>query len=270
MAKKNRKTLEAKFKNGRMPSENSFADLIDSTLNMIDDGFEKTVEDGFKISQLGDGKLISFYQNMTTLNPMWFINIDHGTRNLSIGNDFNAHVLTLCSIDDTAGNEKQTPHMGVGINKENPQVALDVAGTIASDGRMGMVGKRSVPADGNWHDITETLTGCHAYEVVAGVGGKDAEGKYALMHAFALNAYQAKNHITYHQAHFGAKCNCLELRWVSVSSEVDFEYKLQLRVASSYGSHIWVKYHTTKLWFDSAMVDSETNPDKESIPPHHE
>ena len=60
MARKDRKTLEAKFKNGRMPSEVAFADLIDSTLNLIDDGFEKTAEEGLKIFQLGDKKNVRY------------------------------------------------------------------------------------------------------------------------------------------------------------------------------------------------------------------
>lgn len=151
--------------------------------------------------------------------------------------------------------------MGVGINTDNPRFELDVAGTIASHGRVGRRGELAVPADGNWHDITEALTGCQAFEVVAGVGGKDADGKYALMHAFALNAYNGKNHITYHQAHFGARCNRLELRWEPGADAESFEYTLQLRVESSYGDKIWVNYHITRLWQDPAMYESEKEPE---------
>lgn len=261
MARKDRKTLEAKFKNGRMPSEVAFADLIDSTLNLVDDGFEKTVEDGLRIFQLGDGKLMSFYQNMATLSSMWFVGIDKATENLSFGNSSNPHILTLRSVgnDDTESND--VPKMGVGINTDNPRFELDVAGTIACFGRVGRRGELAVPADGNWHDITEMLTGCQAYEVVAGVGGKDADGKFALMHAFALNAYNDKSHITYHQAHYGAKCNRLELRWEKGANAENFEYTLQLRVESSYGDKIWVNYHITRLWHDPVMYGSEREPE---------
>ncbi len=261
MARKDRKTLEAKFKNGRMPSEVAFADLIDSTLNLIDDGFEKTVEDGLRIFQLGDGKLMSFYQNMATLSSMWFVGIDKATGNLSFGNSSNPHILTLRSIDKEDTESNDAPKMGVGINTDNPQFELDVAGTIACYGRAGRRGELAVPADGNWHDITGMLTGCQAFEVVAGVGGKDADGKFALMHAFALNAYNAKSHITYHQAHYGAKCNRLELRWESGVNAENFEYTLQLRVESSYGDKIWVNYHITRLWHDPVMYGSEREPE---------
>ena len=260
MARKDRKTLEAKFKNGRMPSEVAFADLIDSTLNLVDDGFEKTVEDGLKVFQLGDGKLMSFYQNMATLSSMWFVGIDKATTHLSFGNKSNPHVLTLGQIDAASTVPTSIPRMGVGINTENPRFELDVAGTIASYGRVGRRGELAVPADGNWHNITETLTGCQAFEVVAGVGGKDGDGKYAMMHAFALNAYNSKNHITYHQAHYGAKCNRLELRWEKTANVENFEYTLQLRVESSYGEQIWVKYHITRLWHDPSMYESERDP----------
>lgn len=261
MARKDRKTLEAKFKNGRMPSEVAFADLIDSTLNLIDDGFEKTVEDGLKVSQLGDGKLMSFYQNMSTLSSMWFVGIDKATANLSFGNPSNPHVLTLRSIDPADSGSASAAKMGVGINTAAPRFELDVAGTIASHGRVGQRGEFAVPADGNWHDITEMLTGCQAFEVVAGVGGKDADGKFALMHAFALNTYNTKGHITYHQSHYGAKCNRLELRWQNGENTENFEYKLQLRVEAAYGDKIWVNYHMTRLWHDPLMYGSEKEPE---------
>ncbi|MCW5608276.1 MAG: hypothetical protein KIT26_09485 [Nitrosomonas sp.] len=265
MAKHNRKTLEAKFKNGSMPTETAFADLIDSTLNLIDDGFEKTIKDGLRIFQLGEGKLMSFYQKMETLSPLWFVGLDKKTSNLTIGNRFNANVLTLSSIDQT-DDAAPAGRTGVGINKIQPQYELDVAGTIASHGRIGKKDEFAVPADGQWYDITEVLTGCQAFEVVAGVGGRDADGKYALMHAFALSTYHAKNHISYHQAHYGAKCNQLELRWQTVATEGDnFEYVLQLRTGVSYGSDIWVRYHLTRLWEDAVMYESEIKPDNVSV-----
>ncbi|WP_292916570.1 hypothetical protein [Nitrosomonas sp.] len=243
-----------------MPSEVAFADLIDSTLNLIDDGFDRTVEDGLKVSQLGDGKLMSFYQNMATLSAMWSVGIDKATTNLSFGNQSNPHVLTLSSIGPVDPDSAGAAKMGVGINTAIPRFELDVAGTIASYGRVGQRGELAVPADGNWHDVTEMLTGCQAFEVVAGVGGKDADGKFALMHAFALNTYNTKGHITYHQSHYGAKCNRLELRWQNGENVENFEYKLQLRVEASYGDNIWVNYYMTRLWHDPLMYESEKEP----------
>jgi DNA-binding transcriptional regulator YhcF (GntR family) len=53
MDKKNRETLKNYFKKGSLPSEKEFANLIDSMLNTIDDGFEKTEDEGLKISAPG-------------------------------------------------------------------------------------------------------------------------------------------------------------------------------------------------------------------------
>ena len=42
MGTADRSTLKKFFESGRMPSERQFADLIDSMLNMVDEGFDKT------------------------------------------------------------------------------------------------------------------------------------------------------------------------------------------------------------------------------------
>lgn len=254
MARKNRKTLADSFKNGNLPSETAFKNLIDSTLNIEDDGFEKTRKDGLKVVRLDNGKLISFYKAMNALSPMWSIGFDNAesgeeSNKLIFSNGRNEHVMTLCN------GETDQELMRVGVNKDDPQFELDVKGTIASDGRVGSAGK-PVPADGNWHDITETLTGCQAFEIVAGVGGQDTDGKYALMHAFVLSAFNSKNnHISYHQAHFGEKCDRIELRWIPEEKE-DYCYKLQIRVQSSYGENVWINYFKTRLWFDGLMNKS--------------
>ncbi|MCB1934529.1 MAG: hypothetical protein KDF59_01180 [Nitrosomonas sp.] len=249
-----------------MPTETAFADLIDSTLNLIDDGFEKTVKDGLRIFQLGDGKLMSFYQKMETLSPMWFVKLDKKSSNLTFGNQFNPSVLTLSCIGDADDGTQQSERGGVGINTTQPQYELDVVGTIASHGRVGKKDEFAVPADGHWYDITGVLTGCQAFEIVAGVGGRDTDGKYALMHAFAVSTYHAKNNITYHQAHFGAKCNQLELRWQPLSTDSDnFDYVLQMRTGASYGADIWVRYHITRLWDDVVMFESEVKPDNTPV-----
>ena len=66
MSKLNRALLKNRFKAGQMPCEEDFIDLIDSMVNMEEEGIEKTRETGLKISQITDsGKLMSFYENST-------------------------------------------------------------------------------------------------------------------------------------------------------------------------------------------------------------
>ena len=42
--------LQEQFQHGKMPTEEDFADLIESMLNMLDEGFDKTPEAGFKVA----------------------------------------------------------------------------------------------------------------------------------------------------------------------------------------------------------------------------
>jgi hypothetical protein len=262
MAKQDRETLKDKFKNGKIPSEKEFADLIDSMLNKLDEGFDKTPADGLKVSQLlNTGKLISFYQNITVESSMWHIGLGQATKNLQFGNQHNQNVLTLRSQKNIDAGSGLNSRIGVGINTDNPQYELDVAGTIASHGRVGKKGEMAIPADGGWYDITDTLSGCHAFEVMAGVGGSDSDGKYALTHAFALNTFNAKSDISYHRTHYGSKCNRIELRWQrAFPTEETFQYKLQMRVECTYGDDVWIKYYITQLWFDTLMRDSTKKP----------
>lgn len=262
MAKQDRETLKDKFRNGKIPSETEFGDLIDSMLNTLDEGFDKTPEDGLKVSQLlGSGRLISFYQNISVESSMWHLGLGQATKNLYFGNQFSKNVLTMRSQKTVEPDSDVKSRLGVGINTDNPRYELDVAGTVASWGRLGRRGDMAVPADGNWYDITDTLAGCQAFEVMAGVGGDDAEGKYALTHAFALNTFGAKTEIEYHRTWYGSKCNRIELRWQKAEEATDpFQYKLQMRVECPYGDNIWIKYSLTQLWFDTLMRESMKRP----------
>ncbi|MDF3014650.1 MAG: hypothetical protein K0Q78_2854 [Cellvibrio sp.] len=261
MEKLDRNALKNKFKKGKMPSEQDFSNLIDSMVNILEEGFDKTSRDGLKISQLmGSGRLLSFYKNIAVESPHWFLELSTNENKLHFGTPGCPRVLSLYShnnSDDTQGNLR----VAVGINKENPQATLDVEGTIASTGRMGKTGDMAVPADGDWHDITSVLTGCEAFEIVAGVGGQDADGKYALLHAFALNTFNGKSSINAQDAHFGNKCNRIELRWQPVPEQGQFHFKLQMRAQCSFGKDIWIKYHLTRLWFDPLMLDSNQAPE---------
>lgn len=261
MTKRTRETLKQKFMNGEMPSMNGFSDLIDSMLNMLEDGFDKTPADGFKVAQLQDGRLISFYKDIDVRSPLWSIRLDTSAeKSLIFGSNENPNALTLrnlANVEQPGGMPRTGA--GIGINKAHPRYELDVAGTVASHGRIGRKGELPVPADSEWHDITDALDGCYAFEIMAGVG-KKGSGKYTIMHAFALNAFNSKSHITYHQAFYSSKCCRLELRWEPVSGGRRNEYKLQMRVGCSYGEGVWVQYYITSLWPDPFMDDCLNKP----------
>lgn len=250
MSKRNRATLKKFFKQGSLPSEEYFHDLIDSTLNLTDDGLEKSPAKGLELSTLGNSdSLISFFRND---QRMWLVGYD-GEQNKLLFRGEGNEVATLSLLPDGK----------LGINTKDPEWPLDVGGVIRAEGRIGIIPTKhqSIPADGQWHNITGVLTGCQAFEVMAGVG-KQRTGRYALMHAIALNTFNPfgawfnflnfKKRIRCHQAHYRSFRDRLKLRWYGTNRR----YVLQLRSNSDYEGDTQIRYHITKLWFDEDMSGS--------------
>lgn len=257
MAKKNRGTLKRYFDEGSLPSADQFGDLIDSTLNIIEEGFDKTAPDGFKISLIGDHRrLISFYRSGEPNHPVWTIEYDEEQDRLMIVNPGLGEEDSAAITLDARGR--------VGMARLDPQHALDVGGVVAAEGRLGANpdGIATVPADGEWHDITDELEGCHAIEVMAGVGSPGT-GRYALLRAVALNAYNPrgwlvnlfnlKKRIRTQQAYFLSRGNRIKLRWRNCEEN---KYTLQMSTACGYGEAVNIRFYLTRLWVDPKMDGS--------------
>ena len=256
MAKKNRSTLKRYFREGALPTADQFADLVDSTLNTIDEGFDKSAEDGFEISLIGQhDKLISFFRNSVDQNAVWAVSYDRDSDRLSF--------VKPSAVDDVTSTLTLAPQGLVGVNKNDPGWQLDVGGVVAAQGRIGANpdNRCTIPADGEWHDITPDLTGCQALEIMAGVGNKGT-GKYALLKAEAFNAFNPyglffnflnlKKRIKYHQAWYLSRSDKIKLRWAGKGRD----YTLQMRTQSNYGDDIKIRYYITRLWFDADMSES--------------
>jgi len=261
MAKRNRITLKHFFRRGGLPTENQFRDLIDSTLNMVDEGFDKSAENGLEISPLGDKpSLLSFFKSADATAPAWTIRYDENREKLLIEIPGETPLLSF------------SPRRYVGIHKADPAYALDVDGVVASQGRVGNYAEGRVPADGQWHVIVDKLSGCNAFEVMAGTG-KKRSGHYALMHAFALNTFHPKGwlfnflnlkrRITYHQAYYRSLRSKLKLRWRPVNEQSKWRpfgsYRLELRSNRDYGPDIYIRYHVSRLWFDEFMDETQSD-----------
>jgi hypothetical protein len=264
MPKKNRETLARYFREGELPREDHFRDLIDSALIKFDDGFDKTVLNGWEIRLIGDhDRLISFLRDNAVKQAAWSISYDkHGDRLMFVKPAADGEARSVVVFD---------PRGRVGVNTREPQWELEVAGNIAADGRIGgnpyRERQKSVPADGGWHPITDELEGCHAFEVMAGVGKKDS-GMYALMQALAINTFnpkgplfnflRRKNRIRYTQAFYLSRGHKIQLRWEGAGSN---SYVLSMRTGCNYGNNslgkpIVIRYYLTRLWFDSHMQAS--------------
>lgn len=234
----NRKSLKNFFKKGELPSQRSFDDLIDSMINKVDDGMSKTIEDGLMLSPIGASqKLTSFYKSIEEKNAAWTLDINSSDGMISYNNFIGDSVLAL----------KQDGK--VGINNDNPEQELDVNGVVAMHGRFGSKYVGKIPADGNWHPVLTELNGCHALEIMAGVGKKKT-GRYALVHAIAMSTFgKSKNRIHKRQAYYGMRNNRIELRWKGTT----YDYTLEMRTRRSYEGSYFVNYHICDLWFDTYM-----------------
>jgi hypothetical protein len=273
MTRRNRETLRKRFGDGEMPSTKDFGDLIESMLNIHDDGIAHNERDGLRLTQIdGDNKILSFYSAIEEKSAVWSLGLDAHRSSLTLevgakggaGSGAKADgggvaVLTLLAPEQRAGSTAR-----VGINNLQPRHALDVGGTVAATGRIGEPGKHVAPADGEWHTISVPMTGCSALEVMAGVGKKHS-GKYALMHAFAMKAFDAKGDFTYHQTHYDLKRHRMQLQWVAAEKEKD-AYQLQIRVNCAYGPDVWIRYQITNLWFDPFMNECAKRPDPKEAP----
>jgi len=268
MTVRNRDTLRSFFGTGMLPTQDHFADLVDSMLNMSDEGFRKSAENGLEVSTpAGYDTLVSFYRDQSMRTPLWTVAYG-GERDLL------AFKPGAAAARERDGLEPAPPVLAldargrVGVGTDSPRQALDVAGVVASEGRLGRYAAQGLPqplADGEWHDLTGPLEGCQAFEVIAGAGHAGG-GRFALVHAVALNAYNPRpgwldlfglrRRIRAQGMWYGRRCDQLDLRW-NGSSGRQASYRLQVRTRCNYGEDVAIRASVTRLWFDD---DREETP----------
>ena len=254
MAKQNRNTLKNYFKKGALPSQEQFGDLIDSSLNMVDEGFTGTPPNGVHITTQGDhDSLLTFFRGKNPEHPKWALGFQ--------GEADRLHLFPATKGDTPAAAFTVTPDGQVGVKQDNPAWQLDVNGVVGAKGRIGvhLPDEATVRADGGWKAITPMLTGCNAFEVIAGVG-KPNQGRYALMHAIALNVHNPagilfnflnwKKRISYSHAYYLARRDMLKLHWEGSSDG----YRLMIKSNSDYQDDVRIRYFITQLWFDPKMT----------------
>ncbi len=209
----------------------------------------------------GHDALLSFYRGQSPQAALWSLR-------------YGAECERLCFHGSTHTAAGQPPVLSldaaarVGINTATPRSTLDVGGVISAEGRLGsyaLAAQTELLADGEWHDLTDTLQGCQAFEVMAGTG-HTGTGRYALLHAIALNTYNptrllrfwsARRRIRCDHAYYSRRSDKLQLRWHG-SSGKGAAYRLQIRSGCDYGAQVHIQCFLTRLWFDESMRGSLT------------
>jgi hypothetical protein len=224
MALLNRQSLKNYFRKGNAPTEQHFADLIESTLNIVDDGIARGADHGFRISPIGHShRLMSFFANMQKQEADWYLSL-------------NENNIPGLSFYETGKGPRLVLKEGgkIGINVLNPRYSLDIKGAIGVTHRIGTLFQGEVPGDGKWHDLVSGLREPSAFEIMARIDGRKGSGKYALAHAIALNTFGGRfsfGKINTTRAWYGSFFNRIRFRW---SGEL-YDYSLQVKTSSHFG-----------------------------------
>jgi len=267
----NRETLKNFFRKGRFPSEAHFSALIDSTINKIDDGFNKTEDNGLQVSPQGSSdSLVSFFRTIADENPKWQIGLRDNAEVEGLSFDF------VKENRDGSRTEENILFLSengeVGIKQSKPRMTLDVNGTLGIKNRMGTYALGEVDGDGQWYTIIDHLTGLQAFEILAIVEGPRNRGRYALTHAIAISAY-------------GKSCSRIQqikathrklLFWPWIWDQIDFRwsgdiynYGLQVRTRSPYKHPekgvSRIQYHINCLWNRDVFKAAYAKTDREEV-----
>lgn len=231
--------MKGYFGSGKIPTGRQFEDLIDSMLNVVDDGMDKSAGNGLQLSPLeDDGPVLEFFGNILDDEPLWKVRVNRRDGALRIqkgGEEESRLVLHPDGQIDVRGD--------VGIQ-----------GTVRATAFMGNYNAGRFPADGQWHDLSLEAegkpSGCRAYRVVAGCG-KKGKGKYALLEATAIHCYGSHRKIRGVQSWFGMRFNRIQLRW----NKQGETWHLQIRTRCDYGEEVSIRFRVEELWQDHYMVD---------------
>lgn len=236
MAKTNRRTLKEYFGKGKKPDSGQFADLIDSMLNIVDDGFNKSAERGLQLSPLDDeGAVMEIRRNILDNEPAWIVALGKGGElNIHRGLDEEPSVSLFQDGKIVLGTKDK--------------IELEINGTVRADSFTGNYLKGKVPANGQWQNIGELEYGCMGYQIEAACGLK-GKGRYALAEATAIHCFGKHPSIRSSHSWFGSRFNRIQFRWYSEG----LNCRLQVRTRSDYGEDVWV-YYCIKRLFDMDFV----------------
>lgn len=256
MPVQSREQLKSYFRNGTLVREEYFQNLIDSSINPLNDNLFPDSTNGLGVIASAKGRLLSFFKDLTRKRegtPSWVLELINGNNgsedsiSLSIpavNNTPKRNVLYIKSDTSKPGiiNGK------VGVNTITPAYELDVNGTIGMKSRVGCfadpsVNPKLIVADGKWHKLITNLKGFAAFEIIS--TAFHPNGIYAMYYTIALNAFGKNKRICAMQQVYSKRRHRIEMRWSPAQKGV---YGLEIRTRSQYNEQPLIYTKVTQLW----------------------
>lgn len=238
MATRGRKILKDFFSNGKRPTQQEFEDLIDSSVNILDDGYSKNSKEGLKLSLKNDSNVLMSFCSQTEADPAWFF---------TINDQEDLAIEPKKSHRDVSFEHHETRVSNLLLKSQNTIVKgdLEVQG-IRKGTTLSSPIKEKLKADGDWHDLTEDLNGVYALEVVATVCGEKGSGEYSVLMGWATQCYGSHKKIKLVGSHFGFWGHKLKLRWYKQKNQT---YRLQIKSRLRYknGKNLSIDCNITYL-----------------------
>ena len=252
MAQHTRSELYKIYKGGF--HDKAFEHLVDSSLNIKDDGIGLNPEHGLILTSKGPAKsLVSFYQKISDKStPLWTFSLD---------SDRQTKGLNILEGGTSRFFIKNGGY--VGINTENPSYQLDVNGLLAVRGLVGTYSAGTCLADSKWHTLANlrNMEGCIIYEIIAHINDSK-DKRYGLTIATMMLTHGKKGYKNrVYTVGAGSKwlwgqfMNKIQMRWVvdDLNTEPGKErYMIQMRSRSHYGmldgQPKKIFYRVRKLW----------------------
>lgn len=260
MAQHTRSELYKIYKGGF--HDKAFEHLVDSALNIKDDGLGINPEQGLVLTAKGPSKkLASFYQRISDKStPLWSISLDNerGIKGLNFLEGEKSRMFIR------EGGR-------IGINTENPNYQLDVNGLIAVKGIVGAYSSGNALADSKWHTMAKmtNLDGCQAYEIIAHIVD-EKDKRFGLTIATVLMTYGKRGYrtkvVSVESANkwlFGRFWNKIKFRWIIDDLNTEpgkLKYMCQLKTKGHYGMKDGqpkeVFYRIKRIWDKDFELDS--------------
>lgn len=264
MAQHTRSELYKIYKGGF--HDKAFEHLVDSGLNIKDDGLGINPEQGLVLTAKGPSKkLASFYQRISDKStPLWSLALD----NERGGKGLNILEGEISRVFIKEGGR-------VGINTENPNYQLEVNGLVSVKGLVGSFSTGKALADAKWHTMAgmTNMDGCQAYEIIAHVID-EKDKRFGLSIATVIMTYGKRGYRTKvvsvesgNKWLFGRFWNKIKFKWIIDDLNTEpgkLKYMCQIKTKGHFGmldgQPKQIFYRVRRLW--DKDYEMENYPDR--------